>query len=59
VFGFGRGPRPQWQYLQTVPAHLTIGFVESDNFDEVKRRIESAWRPVEVKVAVVPQTTAH
>jgi hypothetical protein len=59
VFGFGRGPRPQWQYLQTVPAHLTIGFVESDNFDEVKRRIESAWRPVEVKVAVLPQTTAH
>ncbi|MEX2300940.1 MAG: hypothetical protein WD733_08395 [Bryobacterales bacterium] len=42
VFGFGRGPRPQWQYMQTVPTHLTIGLVESSDFGEVKRRIESA-----------------
>ena len=50
VFGFGRGPKPQWQYLETTPAHLTIGLVEEDQFEQVKAEIESSWREIEVSV---------
>ena len=51
VFGFGRGPREEgWQRLETVPAHLTIGFVEAAAFAEVSRFIESAWRDVRVRL---------
>lgn len=51
VFGFGRGPiEVAWQRLKRVPAHLTIGFVESSEFSQVKKRISSACKPLEVKV---------
>lgn len=50
VFGFGRGPRPQWQYLDQAPATLTIGLIEDSDFPGAQRAIESAWRPLEVTV---------
>lgn len=59
VFGFGRGPREEgWQRLQTVPAHLTIGFVEATRFAEVSRWIESAWREVQVRVGAPARVPA-
>lgn len=50
VFGFGRGPKPQWQYLDAAPAQLTIGLIEETAFPEARRQIESAWRPLQVTV---------
>ncbi len=50
VFGFGRGPKPQWQYLEAVPAQLTIGLVEDSNIEAVRARVESAWRPLEYRI---------
>jgi hypothetical protein len=56
VFGFGRGPREvAWQRLEKVPAHLTIGFVESTDFREIEKVILSAYRPIEVKVGNLSQ----
>jgi hypothetical protein len=54
VFGFGRGPtRENWQQLRQVPAHLTVGFVEKNNFDEVKRSIDNAYRSLKISVGTV------
>lgn len=50
VFGFGRGPKPQWRYLDEVPSELTIGIVEAADPDTVRRRVESAWRPLSWRV---------
>ncbi|MCP5119382.1 MAG: hypothetical protein GY953_51935, partial [bacterium] len=50
VFGFGRGPRPQWQYLQSVPARLTVGLVEEDEFGLVSAAVESAAREVRIEI---------
>jgi hypothetical protein len=51
VFGFGRGPKEiAWQRLLKVPARLTIGLVESKEFDEVKSCIESAFRPLQLEL---------
>jgi hypothetical protein len=53
VFGFGRGEKPQWQYLEAVPAQLTIGLIEADQFDEVSRRIESVRLDATVSVGAL------
>ena len=50
VFGFDRGPKPQWQYLDHAPAQLTVGLIEDSRFAAARRAIESAWRPLEVRV---------
>lgn len=50
VFGFGRGPKPQWQYLDAVPATLTIGLVEDSRPADTKLAVELAWRPLKVRV---------
>ncbi len=50
VFGFGRGPKPQWQYLDAVPAQLAIGLVENSDPDAVRRLVESAWRPLDYRI---------
>ena len=42
VFGFGRGPtRERWQRLRSVPAHLTLGFVESKKFEQAVRQVQN------------------
>ncbi len=50
VFGFGRGPKPQWQYLDAVPVELTIGLVEESDPAAVQLRVESALRPLEYRI---------
>lgn len=50
VFGFGRAFRFRDQYLNRAPAQLTIGLLETDDFNEAAMRIESAWRPLTVQV---------
>ena len=54
VFGFGRGPREvAWQRLEKVPAQLTVGLVESNEFDEVKGYIDSAYKPLRVTLGSI------
>jgi hypothetical protein len=49
VFGFGRGPtREKWQQLTKVPAHLTLGFSEKNDFVSVTRLINSAYSPLKI-----------
>jgi hypothetical protein len=48
VFGFGRLGLDK--FMKAVPAHFTIGFAESSDFDDVARVIDSAYRPVDVKI---------
>ena len=50
VFGFGRAFRYKTQYLNRAPAQLTIGLLETDDFNEAALRIESAWRPLTVRI---------
>ena len=54
VFGFGRGPRPRWQYLEGAPATLTIGLVDDSDPEAARRAVESAWRPLEVRLGEGP-----
>lgn len=54
VFGFGRGPtRKYWQQLANVPAHLTLGFSEVNDFSKVSERINSAYRALKISVGSV------
>jgi hypothetical protein len=53
VFGFGRGPRPQWQYLHASPVHLTVGFAESTEFNEVEEIINGAYRNLKISVGEI------
>ncbi|MDE0104268.1 MAG: hypothetical protein OXN89_17995 [Bryobacterales bacterium] len=50
VFGFGRGPKPQWQYLDAEPARLEIGLLEDTDPDAVRLQVESASRPLEYRI---------
>jgi len=51
VFGFGRGPQKDgWRRMTTLPAHLTIGFAETDEFAQISRLVNSAYREVKVSV---------
>lgn len=50
VFGFGRGPKPQWRYLDAVSARLTIGLVEHSDQEAVRLRVESASQPLEYRI---------
>jgi len=51
VFGFGRGAtKEDWQQLTRVPAHLTIGFLDSGEFRPAAHGINSAYRPLETRV---------
>ncbi len=50
VFGFGREYRCCEKYLTAVPAHLTIGFAENNDFEEIKKVIESAYKPLTISV---------
>ncbi len=51
VFGFGRGPRKDgWQRMTALPAHLTIGFVETDVFADASAQIHSAFRDLSVTI---------
>jgi hypothetical protein len=50
VFGFGRQYRCCGQYLTAAPAQFTVGLAPNGSYDEVARRIESAWRGVSVTV---------
>ncbi len=43
VFGFGRKPHEHpGTYMEEVPVHLTIGFVESTNYTDITKHIRSA-----------------
>jgi hypothetical protein len=50
VFGFGRQYRCCEKYLTGVPAQFSIGFAETAEFGEVTKRIDSAFRPLEIQV---------
>lgn len=50
VFGFGREYKCCAKYLTRVPAHLTIGFAENNDFEEIKAVVASAIQPVHVQV---------
>lgn len=49
VFGFGRGEKPRWQRLESVPAYLTIGLVDSTDSDHIRNAVESAARPLRIR----------
>lgn len=51
VFGFGRGPtQDNWQQLDIVPAHFTIGFAESGDFGLASKVINSAYQRLELLI---------
>ena len=53
VFGFGRQYRCCDTYMTAVPAHLTIGFAEDNNFEQVGKVINSAYTEPEISVLPV------
>ncbi|MFC1712344.1 hypothetical protein ACFL6S_01680 [Candidatus Poribacteria bacterium] len=59
VFGFGRGPtQKNWQQLTTVPAHLTIGFAESGDFETASKVINSAYQELGLSIGS-PETLSR
>lgn len=50
VFGFGRQYPCCDTYLTEVPAHLTIGFVETNTYSEVSKVIQSAYKEIEINI---------
>jgi hypothetical protein len=56
VFGFGRGPTQEnWQQLSNVPAHLTLGFAEKNDFTHVSEIINSAYKSLKISVGLVKE----
>ena len=53
VFGFGRQYRCCDTYMTTVPVHLTIGFAEADDFEQVGKVINSAYTEPEISILSV------
>ena len=54
VFGFGRKPHEHpGTYMEDVPVHMTIGFVESTDFDEVFRQIRAAVTKPAIKLGKI------
>ncbi|HCU17683.1 MAG TPA: hypothetical protein DF818_00130 [Bacteroidales bacterium] len=54
VFGFGRGPTQEnWQQLTNVPAHLTLGFAEKNDFQYVSKMINNAYRSLKVNIGEI------
>jgi len=54
VFGFGRGPdQSQWQQLTKAPAHVTIGFSETGDFNTVSRLINSSYKSLKISIGNV------
>lgn len=54
VFGFGRGPTQEnWQQLTDVPAKLTLGFAERNEFNQVNDIINSAYRSLKISIGKV------
>lgn len=50
VFGFGRQYRCCEKYLTAVPAHFTVGFAETADLERAVKFIESAVRPLQIKI---------
>jgi hypothetical protein len=50
VFGFGRQYRCCEKYLRAVPAHFTIGLVETADLDRAIKFLESAVRPLSIRI---------
>jgi hypothetical protein len=52
VFGFGRGPNSQkdWQQLDIVPIHLTIGFAEDGEFRAASKTINDAYQDLRLSI---------
>jgi hypothetical protein len=50
VFGFGREYRCCGQYLHRAPAEFTIGLAEATDYNAVAEAVDSAWRPLRVRV---------
>jgi hypothetical protein len=53
VFGFGREFRCCRQYLDWPAATFTIGFAEGTDYDSIAFAVDSAWRPLRVRVGEV------
>ena len=54
VFGFGRLPHEHpGTYMEEVPVHLTIGFVESTRYDEITKHIRAAIINPQIKVGKI------
>jgi hypothetical protein len=53
VFGFGREFTCCRAYLTASPARFTIGLAPNGSFDRVRRRIESAYRELQVSAGPV------
>jgi hypothetical protein len=50
VFGFGRQYRCCEKYLTQVPAQFTVGFAETADFGHVRKFIDSAFRPLRIRI---------
>jgi hypothetical protein len=50
VFGFGRQYRCCGRYMTAAPAQFTVGLLEDSGFERVRAAVESAWRPVNVRI---------
>ena len=54
VFGFGRNPaksgKDGWQELMSVPTHLTVGFSEAVDHNQLKKEVDSAFRPLRLTI---------
>jgi len=49
VFGFGRLGLDK--FMTRVPAHFTIGFAESTDFEQIRATVDSAFRPLRVELS--------
>jgi hypothetical protein len=50
VFGFAREYRCCRQYFDMSPAEFTVGFAEATAYNDVATAVDSAWRPLRVRV---------
>ena len=57
VFGFGR--KGIEKYMTHIPAHFTIGFSETSDFDSARQVIDSAYQPLETRLGKVETRSAE
>jgi len=49
VFGFGRLGLDK--FMNEVPAHFTVGFAESRDFDRIRTTVDAAFRPLRIELS--------
>lgn len=59
VFGFGRRQTGLQRFMNTVPAHFTVGFAAAGTHAQVQQTIEGAYKPMTVSLGTAEKASTQ